>query len=540
MIITQPTRYVIFFALSIIYYFGMQIDVMDVDAAQYANMAFTMLSKSNWLEFTNRGFEYLDKPPLLFWLSATSFELFGASNFTYKLPTILFSIVGIISTYKFSKLYYSENSAFISAVILASCQAYFLFNNDVRTDAILANSVIFAYYNLAAYLLQRKAINFIFAFMGISLALLSKGPIGIVTVIFGFGGHLFMQKNYQDIFNWRWILGLFVIAFFLAPMCYGLYTQFGTEGLRFYFWTQSFGRITGESIWENNMGPLYIFHSFLWGFLPWTILPFIGIYFKVKLLIESKFKINNSIEYITFFGIVLSYLSLEQSRYELPHYIFLVTPFAAILSGFAIEKLSEKNLKLFFKFQIPVLFALWVLGIVLFFYIFPFQFWHIILYLALFLVFVYLLIYNKSYYKIFYLSFFAIATINLFLNICFYPELMKYQPASHLRKVIEENHLENEKLFELGIQEYSNEFYLKHEPKSLSTIPLISDYPKGKSYYIICKNQIYYEFFQRWTYKTTRIASFPMYHVSLLKPKFLNPNTRKEVIDTLHFCRVDL
>ncbi len=538
--IKLTSKIIIFLGLSLVYYYGMLIDVMDVDAAQYANMALSMLSKSDWLQFTDRGYTYLDKPPLLFWLSAISFKMFGVSNFAYKLPTMLSTIIGIWSTYKFSKLYYSENAAFLSAVILASCQAYFLFNNDVRTDALLTNSVIFSYYHLAAYLRFRLKLNFILAFLGISLALMAKGPIGCLAVVLGFGGHLLIQRNFKDIFNWRWLLGIIIIALFLGPMCYGLYTQYGTNGLRFFFWTQSFGRITGESVWENNMGPLFIFHSFLWGFLPWTFLPFVAVFFKIKSWIQNKFQIEPNSEYITFSGMILCYLCLEQSRYELPHYIFLVTPFAAILSGCVLDNFTTKQINLFSKFQIPVLFGLWILGIFLFFYAFWASIFFIFLYTILFILFIVLLLKNDINFKIFYLSCITIITINLFFNIQFYPNVLKYQPASQLKNYITDHHLDDQCIYSLIIEAYSMDFYLGHRPHGLNTIPDLYSFEKGKSYYLVAPNHLYYELFQRWDFKTTRLAKYPLYHVSRLTPKFLNPQTRKEAIDTLHFCRIDL
>ena len=59
---------------------GLSIDVMDVDASQYASIAMEMLQGGSWLEVQHRHADYLDKPPLLFWASALSYALFGISK----------------------------------------------------------------------------------------------------------------------------------------------------------------------------------------------------------------------------------------------------------------------------------------------------------------------------------------------------------------------------------------------------------------------------------------------------------------------------
>jgi hypothetical protein len=49
----------------------------------------------------DQGKDYLDKPPLLFWLSSLSMYVFGINDFAYRLPSILMAIIAIYSTYKF-------------------------------------------------------------------------------------------------------------------------------------------------------------------------------------------------------------------------------------------------------------------------------------------------------------------------------------------------------------------------------------------------------------------------------------------------------
>jgi 4-amino-4-deoxy-L-arabinose transferase-like glycosyltransferase len=95
-------------ALSIIYVKGLFIDVMEVDAAQYAAISLEMLKNGHWLQVMHRGGDYLDKPPLLFWLSALSFKVFGVSNFAYKLPSFLAALLSVYAVFRLSLLYYSS------------------------------------------------------------------------------------------------------------------------------------------------------------------------------------------------------------------------------------------------------------------------------------------------------------------------------------------------------------------------------------------------------------------------------------------------
>ena len=44
------------------------IPLIDIDAAQYASMSREMAGSGNYLQLYDLGKDYLDKPPLLFWL----------------------------------------------------------------------------------------------------------------------------------------------------------------------------------------------------------------------------------------------------------------------------------------------------------------------------------------------------------------------------------------------------------------------------------------------------------------------------------------
>ncbi|MEO6539311.1 MAG: glycosyltransferase family 39 protein, partial [Ferruginibacter sp.] len=131
----------LFCFLCLVYFIGFRIDVMDIDAAQYASISREMFTSRNYLQVYDHGKDYLDKPPFLFWISALSMKIFGVNNFSYRFPSFLFSMLAVYATYKFSLLYYAEKIAILSALMLATCQAFFLMNHDVRTDTILMGFV---------------------------------------------------------------------------------------------------------------------------------------------------------------------------------------------------------------------------------------------------------------------------------------------------------------------------------------------------------------------------------------------------------------
>jgi len=248
------------------------IDLMDVDAAQYASIAREMTDSSNWMIVQHKGADYLDKPPLLFWLSALSFKIFGAGHFAYRLPSILATFLGLYATYALGKRLYDTKTGQLAALILASSQAWILFNHDIRTDTLLAAFCITSIWQLVEYAETKKWQNFLFGFISIGLAMLAKGPLGIVIPGIALSAYWLGQNQMKNLFRPEWMLGIIVILLVLSPMLIGLWQQWKWDGIYFYFWKQSFGRITGENSWRNDSGAFFFVHSFIWSFLPWSIL----------------------------------------------------------------------------------------------------------------------------------------------------------------------------------------------------------------------------------------------------------------------------
>ena len=118
-------------------------------------------------------------------------------------------------------------------------------------------------------------------------------------------------------------------------MSIGLYQQYDLHpgklinnvpiqsGLRFYYWTQSFGRYTGENVYHEMSYFTFLFENMLWSFLPWILFFLLGLFATIKNIIQQKFYLPDKEEAITLSGFVITYCALGSSQVQLPHYIFV-------------------------------------------------------------------------------------------------------------------------------------------------------------------------------------------------------------------------
>lgn len=542
------TLYLLLFSLAtIVYLIGMvAIDLMDVDASQYASISREMLETGNYWQVYHRHENYLDKPPLLFWLSALSYAILGVSDFAYRLPSFLFTLLGVFSTYRLGTLLYNANVGRMAALVLYSCQAYFLINHDVRTDTILANAVIFGVWQLYWYLKTHSFLNLFLGFTGFALAMLEKGPIGLMVPVLAFSAEFAYQRNWRLFFKWQWLLGIVIIGVWLSPMLWGLYQQYGPEGPRFFFWTQSFGRITGENVWKDDSDAFFFAHTFLWAFLPWMVLAYYGIGRGLLDLFRSQLPRTGKREVLTLAGFVLPFIALSFSHYKLPHYIFVIFPFAAIITARAVEEiLSRINLRsfrIFFGIQVFICMGIWLVALLLCTLVFPLHSWLVWVIAVGF--FVATLWFSRTGYllavRLVVPSAIAVCGVNFLLNSHFYPTLLTYQAGSMAAKYVNSQPVDKVQRMHSalyyydGYESHAFDFYTQRITPHLRG-EAVSKHPGSW----LLTTEEGKEKIARLNLPITVVKEFPEFHVTMLKFPFLNPNTRGSALKKIYLLKLN-
>jgi 4-amino-4-deoxy-L-arabinose transferase-like glycosyltransferase len=531
-----------FTSLAIVYFFNMFVDIMDIDAAQYASISMEMLQNGSYLEVFHRGADYLDKPPMLFWLSSISLGVFGINSFAYKLPAILVLILGIYSTYRFTLLWYDRKKALFAALILATTQAYFLMTNDVRTDGMLTGFVIFSVWQLSLFLRYGRWKNLVLGSIGVAFAMMTKGPLGIVLVAFAIGGDLLLKREWKNIFKWQWLVFLGIIALLLIPMTYGLYMQFdlhpekevyglkGPSGVRFFYWTQSFGRITGENYWKNDAGFFFFFHTILWDFQPWIFFLIPALFKRFRTLILSRLRIASNVEFMSFFGFVLGFLALSKSGFKLPHYIFPLFPFAAIFTADFIASLTANKLnRRVAAFQFGFLHLFFIISAISFIYFFSPETLLLPIIVASLLLFYWITFIGLRDLseKIVLSTVVAMFSFGLVLSSYFYPHVLKYQAASQVGKEISARQIPEDAFYLFGVHAHSLDFYAKRI-SPWADYNNMKNYPEGTIVYTDQKGMEELCAEDGPGYKI--LKSYDDYYVTAMSFEFLLKDSRSSVL----------
>jgi hypothetical protein len=112
----------------------------DVDAVQ-AQIARTMLESGDWVTARLDGVAYLEKSPLIYWMMASSYRVFGVRDWAARLPLALAVVLLCWVTYRLGKWGIGERAGLFAGLALATCAGLYLFTRILIPDATLTLTI---------------------------------------------------------------------------------------------------------------------------------------------------------------------------------------------------------------------------------------------------------------------------------------------------------------------------------------------------------------------------------------------------------------
>jgi 4-amino-4-deoxy-L-arabinose transferase-like glycosyltransferase len=112
----------------------------DVDAVQ-AQIARNMLESGDWVTARLNGIAYLEKAPLVYWMMAASYRVFGVHDWAARLPLAIAVVILCWLTYRFGRWAFGEDAGFYAGLVLATSTGLFLFTRILIPDATLTLAI---------------------------------------------------------------------------------------------------------------------------------------------------------------------------------------------------------------------------------------------------------------------------------------------------------------------------------------------------------------------------------------------------------------
>ncbi len=518
--------------VALAYLFGLFVDLTG-DSGLYAAISRQMVESGDWFNLKINGNAYDQKPHLFFWLAGLGIQLFGNSNFAFKLFPFIYGMAGIYFTYRLGKQLFSEEVGKWAALIVATSQIFFLYFFDFHTDSVLQTGVVLALWQLAAYLQHKKWTNFVLSFLGVGLAMLSKGPVGAILPFFAVLMYLVYQKDFRQLFHPKWLLGLPIVLIIISPSLIHLYNSFGFEGLKFYFITNNFGRISGSYAGSSTDYFFYI-HTLLWAFLPWTIIVLAAIFSTIKDWILNKKEKHWSIFLLGSVIVLVSVLSIAKGK--APNYFLIaIAPIAVIAANWLVQFMATPvNRQRRFLVAQTVFILIQVSFLIFIFFVFSenkIRIPLISLVVLLMAIFVTVKAEIRPFKKIILGSILLAGVLNLFLNAKVLPDLYSYQGARQVLKLYEENNQPEKQLYNFEIEEYGLFFYARQPVENIDNWDRLYQVMEKPGTWIYT-NEIKYNDIIKMNYNIDTVYQIRQRGMNRVNLKFLNPNSREQSLKT--------
>ena len=112
----------------------------DVDAVQ-AQIARNMLDSGDWVTARLDGVVYLEKSPLIYWLIAISYKIFGVLDWAARIPVALSCIALAWLTAAFGMWAFGRRAGFYAGLCVVTCIGLFLFTRILIPDVMLTATI---------------------------------------------------------------------------------------------------------------------------------------------------------------------------------------------------------------------------------------------------------------------------------------------------------------------------------------------------------------------------------------------------------------
>jgi 4-amino-4-deoxy-L-arabinose transferase-like glycosyltransferase len=194
----------------------------DVDAVQ-AQIARNMLSSGDWVTARLDGVAYLEKPPLIYWMIAISYKIFGVHDWAARIPIALSAIALCFTTAAFGAWAFGRRAGFYAGLCMSTCIGLFLFTRILVPDVMLTLVITLALWAFLRVLEEEeprpRAWAAVFAAsLGVGLLLKSLiavvFPVAAVVIYLSGTRQLFSARVWKRL---RPLSGLAIILLIAAP-----------------------------------------------------------------------------------------------------------------------------------------------------------------------------------------------------------------------------------------------------------------------------------------------------------------------------------
>lgn len=351
--------------------------LFDEDEPKNAVCGHEMLDRGDWIVPTFNGDLRTDKPILLYWCMLISYHVFGVSEFAARLPSALAGIGTVLLTFQLGRMLFTARAGLLAGALLSSSLMFTVLARGATPDSLLIFCIAASLTAFVAGVTSRRGGNFsgipdsrtgeakpiresglpvaswigMYAAMG--LAVLAKGPIGVVMPVGIIGSYLlffdgvepappfagrvrrlarfFAPRRFWEVMRtMKLVWGVLIVALVAVPWYAAVAIQTNGAWVSGFLGTHNVGRFMHPM--EHHRGlPIYYLVAILIGFFPGSIFLPVGTWQVFATVRDRGSKRSSAAFLACWIGCYVGFFTLAATK--LPNYVTPCYPALAVVSG---------------------------------------------------------------------------------------------------------------------------------------------------------------------------------------------------------------
>lgn len=316
-------------------------ELSSPDETRYAAISWSMRETGDWLTPThNLAFKHWHKPPLTYWLMASSFAVLGQNDWAARAPSALAALAVVMGVSVIGRTMHGRRTGFLAGLVLLASPLFFAVARLANTDMLLCAFVVWAWVCFVRSLFgeRRPRMWFVLGGLFAGLGFMTKGPVLLMATVAPMLVYLVMTNQWRGIGVWPWLgaIGVFLVV---ALPWYVIVTVRNPVLLDYFLKYQTVQRVTTEI--HKRTAPFWFFFWLVpLGFLPWVAMVPSEIWASLQRRIggsgESRRRVLVPVVWVI---VVFVFISMTKSK--LATYCLPLFPALALLVGHRLDRVLD-------------------------------------------------------------------------------------------------------------------------------------------------------------------------------------------------------
>ncbi len=318
--------------------------LIEPDEGRYAEIPREMLTSGDWITPKLHNEPYLDKPPMFYWLCATSFRVFGPTDWAARLVPAMAAFLTVLVTFLFGNRILGLKSAFLGSLAMVLSLGFVCLGRFLIIDSLLtffvALSLFTAYESIMGEKLKWSW--WILSAVASGLGMLTKGPVAFLLLIPPLLAYCWISKTKATPSLKAWGVYVLVALGVAAPWYIAIIAR-EPRFAHYFFWENNFGRFLYS---QHHSQPFWFYlPAFIVIWVPWGLLLPPLILFLVSRSASLRNARPLSLGFLILWaGWCLFFFSLSKGKLA-PYILPAIPPIALAFGHFlsTMDNLTEKS-----------------------------------------------------------------------------------------------------------------------------------------------------------------------------------------------------